>query len=135
MGAIFKYHIDTGVCKSQISSPAPVWLEIFYTGTDITPVSGSDLYFGFGGVAVDLQKNGTIMVAALNSWWPDGQMFRSLDGGASWSPLWTWGSYPQINKFYSYDDTNAPWFGPNLVDTTLGDLQIGWMMECKSCPA
>lgn len=39
------------------------------TWTNITPVSGSDLYFGFGGLAVDLQKPGTIMVAALNCWW------------------------------------------------------------------
>ncbi|KAF5368557.1 hypothetical protein D9758_002431 [Tetrapyrgos nigripes] len=100
--------------------------------TDITPVSGSDLYFGFGGVGVDLQKPGTIMVAALNSWWPDGQIFRSTNGGSTWSPLWQFGNYPDINKYYSYDDSLAPWLGPNFVDTTLGDLQIGWMMESLS---
>lgn len=38
-----------------------------FEGTDITPVSGSNLYFGFGGLAIDLQVPGTIMVAALNS--------------------------------------------------------------------
>ncbi|KAJ3564253.1 hypothetical protein NP233_g8414 [Leucocoprinus birnbaumii] len=110
-GTIYKYHIDTGVWQN------------------ITPVSGSDLYFGFGGVAVDPQKNGTIMVAALNSWYPDGQIFRSLDGGSTWSPLWAWNGYPNINKYYSYDESLAPWIGPNYVDTTPGDLQIGWMME------
>ncbi|KXN89852.1 Xyloglucanase [Leucoagaricus sp. SymC.cos] len=110
-GAIYKYHIDTGA-----------W-------TNITPVSGSDLYFGFGGVAVDAQKNGTIMVAALNSWWPDGQIFRSTDGGSSWSPLWAWNGYPNLNKYYSYDESLAPWIGPSYVDITVGDLQIGWMME------
>lgn len=41
------------------------------TWTDITPVSGSDLTYGFGGIAIDLQKPGTIMVAALNSWYED----------------------------------------------------------------
>ncbi|KAJ7492893.1 hypothetical protein FB451DRAFT_1220016 [Mycena latifolia] len=92
-------------------------------------VTGSDLYFGFGGVAVDLKTPGTIMVAALNSWWPDGQIFRSTNGGASWSPLWSWLSYPTMNKFYTYSDTLAPWLGPNSVDGTPGDLQIGWMME------
>ena len=35
----------------------------------------------FGGLAVDLQKPGTVMVAALNEWWPDANIFRSLDGG------------------------------------------------------
>ncbi|KAF9270407.1 Oligoxyloglucan reducing end-specific cellobiohydrolase [Marasmius fiardii PR-910] len=99
------------------------------TWTNITPVSGSDLYFGFGGVAVDLQKPGTIMVAALNSWWPDGQIFRSTDGGASWSPLWAWASYPTLNKYYTYSDSLAPWLGPNYVDITPGNKQIGWMME------
>ncbi|KAF9443716.1 carbohydrate-binding module family 1 protein [Macrolepiota fuliginosa MF-IS2] len=110
-GAIYKYNIDTGA-----------W-------TNITPVSGGDLYFGFGGVAVDLQKNGTVMVAALNSWWPDGQIFRSIDGGASWTALWAWNGYPNLIKSYSYDDSLAPWIGPNYVDITAGDLQIGWMME------
>ncbi|KAG7099404.1 hypothetical protein E1B28_001257 [Marasmius oreades] len=110
-GAVYKYNIANS------------------TWTNITPVSGSDLYFGFGGVAVDLQKPGTIMVAALNSWWPDGQIFRSTNGGASWSPLWDWANYPTLNKYYSYSDSLAPWLGPNYVDTTAGDTQIGWMME------
>ncbi|KAI5117689.1 hypothetical protein M0805_003479 [Coniferiporia weirii] len=111
LGSVFKLNITSGV-----------W-------TDITPVSGSDLYFGFGGLAVDLQTPGTIMVAALNSWWPDGQIFRSTDSGATWSPLWAWLSYPDIAKYYTYDDSLAPWLSPDYVVTTLGTLQIGWMME------
>ncbi|TCD63986.1 hypothetical protein EIP91_004688 [Steccherinum ochraceum] len=99
------------------------------TWTDITPVSGGDLYFGFGGVAVDSQKPGTIMVAALNSWWPDGQIFRSTNSGASWTALWEWEAYPTMNRYYTYDDTLAPWLGPNVDETVLGTLQIGWMME------
>lgn len=50
-GSVAKYNITSGV-----------W-------TDITPASGSNLYFGFGGLAVDLQKPGTIMVSTVNSWW------------------------------------------------------------------
>lgn len=117
----------------RISLPIlfPLYAYAPCTGTDVTPVSGSDLYFGFGGVAVDSQKNGTVMVAALNSWWPDGQIFRSNDGGSTWSALWAWDGYPNLNKYYSYDESLAPWIGPANVDTTLGDLQIGWMMECK----
>ncbi|TDL28306.1 Oligoxyloglucan reducing end-specific cellobiohydrolase [Rickenella mellea] len=111
LGAVMKYNITSGV-----------W-------TDITPVSGGNLYFGFGGLAIDAQHPNTIMVAALNSWWPDGQIFRSIDGGVTWSPLWSWGVYPAINKFYSYVDTLAPWLGPDNTVTTLGTLQIGWMME------
>ncbi|THH34158.1 hypothetical protein EUX98_g40 [Antrodiella citrinella] len=113
-GFVYKYNITAG------------------TWSDITPVSGGDLYFGFGGVAVDLQKPGTIMVAALNSWWPDGQIFRSTDGGQTWTALWEWEAYPDMNRYYTYDDTLAPWLGPDVDETVLGTLQIGWMMESLS---
>lgn len=110
------------------------------SGTDITPVTGSDLYFGFGGLALDPQKPGTVMVAALNSWWPDGQIFRSTNGGANWTALWEWTSYPNLNKYYTYTDTLAPWLGPDYtvdaitIDNQLG-VQIGWMMEGKRVSA
>ncbi|KAK0473162.1 hypothetical protein IW261DRAFT_1658654 [Armillaria novae-zelandiae] len=114
LGSVYKYNISSS------------------TWTDITPATGSDLYFGFGGLSVDLQKPGTLMVAALNSWWPDGQIYRSTDSGATWTPFWAWNGYPNINKYYTYSDSLAPWLGPNYVDTVLGDKQIGWMMESLS---
>ncbi|EIN14753.1 hypothetical protein PUNSTDRAFT_48495 [Punctularia strigosozonata HHB-11173 SS5] len=110
LGGVYKYNITSG------------------TMTDITPVSGSDLYFGFGGLTVDLQKPGTVMVATLNSWWPDANIFRSTDGGATWSRLWDWQSYPTMNRYYSYDDSLAPWLGPDGTITGL-TMQIGWMIE------
>lgn len=81
-GAVYRYDITTG------------------TWTDITPVSGDDLYFGFGGLGVDMQKPGTLVVASLNSWWPDAQIFRSTDSGATWSPIWEWAAYPEQNWYY-----------------------------------
>ena len=60
---------------------------------------------------------------------PSGQIYRSTDSGATWSPLWDWGAYPEIHKYYSYHNDLAPWLGPNYVVTELGTLQIGWMME------
>ncbi|KAG9088864.1 Xyloglucanase, partial [Ceratobasidium sp. UAMH 11750] len=111
LGAVFKYNIATS------------------TWTDITPVTGSDLYFGFGGLSVDLQKPGTLMVAALNSWWPDSQVFRSNNSGATWTRLWEWAAYPDMNRYYKYDVSLAPWLNPpNNTDTK----QIGWMMESLS---
>ncbi|KAF8213334.1 hypothetical protein K438DRAFT_1803801 [Mycena galopus ATCC 62051] len=104
LGSVMKYNLTSSV-----------W-------TDITPVTGSDLYFGFGGP-------GTIMVAALNSWWPDGQIYRSTNGGETWSPLWDWLSYPTMDKYYTYSDALAPWIGVGYTEGVAGTLQIGWMME------
>lgn len=42
------------------------------TWKNITPAQGIiDNYYGYGGLAVDLQKPGTIMVAPLNEYYPD----------------------------------------------------------------
>lgn len=81
-GGVYRYDIANGTWKN------------------ITPVSGSDLYFGFGGLGVDMQKPGTIMVASLNSWWPDAQIFRSTNSGTTWSPIWDWAAYPEQNWYY-----------------------------------
>ena len=69
-GTLHKYNISTGV-----------W-------TDISPTSLSSTSYGYGGLTVDLQKPGTLMVAALNDWWPDELIFRSNNSGATWSPIW-----------------------------------------------
>jgi len=68
--------------------------------SNITPVSGSDLYFGFGGLGVDMLNPGSLVVAALNSWWPNAQIFRSNNSGASWTPIWEWSSYPSMYQYY-----------------------------------
>lgn len=108
LGAVYKYNITAG------------------TWTDITPVSGSDLYFGFGGLGVDMLKPGTLVVASLNSWWPDAQLFRSTDSGATWSKIWEWASYPNQNLYYTMSTAKAPWIGPFINADT---KHLGWMIE------
>jgi xyloglucan-specific exo-beta-1,4-glucanase len=90
LGAIYRYDITAGTWK------------------DITPVSGSDLYFGFGGLGVDIQKPGTLVAATLNSWWPDAQLYRSTDSGATWSKLWEWASYPEQTWYYGLTVSKPP---------------------------
>lgn len=58
------------------------------TWTDISPTPMSSTNYGYGGLSVDLQKPGTLMVSALNDWWPDDLIWRSTDSGATWSPIW-----------------------------------------------
>ncbi|KAI2468622.1 glycoside hydrolase family 74 protein [Annulohypoxylon bovei var. microspora] len=109
LGAVYRYDLATSTWK------------------DITPASGSDLYFGFGGLGVDMQKPGTIVVASLNSWYPDAQIFRSTDSGATWSNIWAWSNYPDMNLYYGQSASKAPWIKTGFLDTDTKDL--GWMIE------
>jgi xyloglucan-specific exo-beta-1,4-glucanase len=101
------------------------------TWTMISPVpsSSSDNYYGYGGLAVDGQNPNTIMVAALNSWWPDTIIFRSTNGGASWTRIWDWAAYPNRTFRYTQNIAAAPWltFGanPQLPEIT---PKLGWMV-------
>ncbi|KAK7708134.1 Xyloglucanase [Diaporthe eres] len=95
--------------------------------TDITPTSGSDLFYGFGGLAVDAQKPGTIVVATLNSWYPDAQLFRSTDSGATWKKIWNWGADGNVAPQYTIGAKNAPWIKTNFLDTDT--KKLGWMIE------
>ncbi|KAK3381496.1 hypothetical protein B0H63DRAFT_206398 [Podospora didyma] len=109
MGAVYRYDIATGVWK------------------DITPVSGSDLFYGFGGLGVDMLKPGTLVVASLNSWWPDAQLFRSNNSGTTWSPIWEWSGYPNQNWYYGMNTDNAPWINAGFISQD--SKRLGWMIE------
>ncbi|GKT91280.1 glycoside hydrolase family 74 protein [Colletotrichum tofieldiae] len=109
-GAVWRYDITAGTWK------------------DITPVApGPDLYHGFGGLSLDFQKPGTLIVATLNSWWPDAKLFRSTDSGATWKQIWTWGSDGNQNLSYVQTSPKAPWIKTNFLDVDTKDL--GWMIE------
>jgi xyloglucan-specific exo-beta-1,4-glucanase len=109
LGAVYRYDITNGTWK------------------DITPVSGSNLYFGFGGLGVDMLVPGTLVVASLNSWWPDAQLFRSNNSGATWSPIWEWTSYPSMNWYYGLTTAKAPWINTGFVSQDT--KRLGWMIE------
>ncbi|HUJ33312.1 MAG TPA: xyloglucanase [Candidatus Acidoferrum sp.] len=114
------------------------------TWTRISPIPSTDTaddYFGYGGLSVDAQYPDTIVVAALNSWWPDTIFFRSLDGGSTWSRIWNWGPWPTIIPNYTLSyATIAPWltFGatpsPCTAPENLNSLcpqptpKLGWMV-------
>lgn len=92
--------------------------------TNITPISDA---FGFGGLSIDPQRPGTLIVATLNQWWPDANLWRSTDSGKTWRGVWEWAPWPQKLNF-NYDVSSAPW----LYDPNSGEdfrKLIGWMIE------
>ncbi|MEV5432081.1 cellulose binding domain-containing protein [Streptomyces sp. NPDC052701] len=100
------------------------------TWTDISPVAEADTSYGFSGLTVDRQRPGTVMATAYSSWWPDTQIFRSTDSGATWTKAWDYTSYPTRENRYTMDVSSSPWLtwgaNPSPPEQT---PKLGWMTE------
>ncbi|WP_245308399.1 WD40/YVTN/BNR-like repeat-containing protein [Halalkalibacter urbisdiaboli] len=114
-GAVWKYNTNTGE-----------W-------TDISPVQGEP----YGGLAVDAKNPDVLMVATMNLWWPDDQIYRSTDGGQTWKPFWTldWGEDLPRKNHFTIDYSVAPWLDwgqkGNAIEAQTGaEIQpkLGWMI-------
>ena len=103
-GGVYRYHTTTGE-----------W-------TDVSPPGGQD-GFGFGGIAADPARPGTLLVTTLNRWWPDGEIYRSTDGGASWIAL-----VPRAQR----DVAGAEWLWWHKSPPALPSL--GWMGDVEIDP-
>jgi hypothetical protein len=64
------------------------------TWTDVTPVKpggttsdGSSDSFGYGGVAVDARRPGTVVVSTNNRWAAVDTLYRTTNGGRTWTSL------------------------------------------------
>lgn len=56
--------------------------------TNITPADPQGISgYGFVGLAADPQRTNTVMVATWDRWSPSDTIFRSTDGGATWTSL------------------------------------------------
>jgi hypothetical protein len=51
---------------------------------NITPPNPNSYQFGYGGLAIDAQKSGALVVMTMDRWYPGDTMFRSTNGGSSW---------------------------------------------------
>ncbi|MBO3680928.1 xyloglucanase [Streptomyces sp. NEAU-YJ-81] len=109
-----------------------VWRYTTATGEwkNISPMTDADTYFGYSGLTVDRQKPGTLMVTGYSSWWPDTQIFRSTDSGATWTRAWDFTSYPNRSLRYTQDVSSVPWltFGANPSPPEVTP-KLGWMTE------
>jgi xyloglucan-specific exo-beta-1,4-glucanase len=101
--------------------------------TNISPIpsSSSDLYFGYSGLTIDRKNPQTLMVASQVAWWPDAIFFRTTNGGASWTRIWDWTSYPSRSFRYTMDITEVPWLNFGVTSPVAPDTapKLGWMNE------
>lgn len=97
--------------------------------TNISPVKGDDLYFGYGGITVDASNPNIIMTTTLNSWWPDGNLYRSIDGGEHWMPLWEFDEDGERKNYYSIDYSASPWLDwSKKGEAPETSPKLGWML-------
>jgi hypothetical protein len=129
-GYLYLAYSDTG--GPYDGGKGRLWRYATATGTwtDISPVAEADTYFGFSGLTVDRQKPGTVMATAYSSWWPDTQIFRSTDSGATWTKAWDYSSYPTRENRYTMDVSSSPWltWGANPSPPEQSP-KLGWMTE------
>ncbi|MFH8803681.1 1,4-beta-glucanase [Streptomyces sp. NPDC017936] len=59
------------------------WTEV----TPVRPGGTTDDRFGYGGVAVDARRPGTVVVSTNNRWAAVDTLYRSTDGGRTWRSL------------------------------------------------
>jgi xyloglucan-specific exo-beta-1,4-glucanase len=100
----------------------------------ISPVPSTNIkddYFGYGGLSVDAKNPNVVMVASLNSWWPDCMIYRSTNGGESWTNAWSWKEYPMRNLKYKIDISASPWldWGTKKAPPETSP-KLGWMTGC-----
>jgi xyloglucan-specific exo-beta-1,4-glucanase len=128
----YLYVSYSNTCGPYDGAKGDVWKYNTKTGEwkNISPVkpSSSDNFSGYAGLAVDVENPKVIMVTNLN-WWPDVQMYRSTDGGENWTPIWSWGSYPERKLNYTQDISKAPWLDwgeyKSIPEVT---PKLGWMV-------
>ena len=118
-----------------------VWKLNTATGawTLISPIPSSntnDNFFGYSGLSIDRQHPNTIMVTGYSSWWPDTQIWRSTNGGTTWSRIWDWARYPNRTFRYTQDVTASPWLKFPSAPLCGGgrpgaevNPKLGWMTE------
>jgi photosystem II stability/assembly factor-like uncharacterized protein len=110
-----------------------VWLIDAKTGQarDITPVKpgGSNPSFTYGGLDIDPNRPGTVVVATLNRWAQHDDIYISRDGGAHWKAIGSQarhdtGDYHWLANYTKGEDTMGHWMADVKLDPHNSDRMI-----------
>jgi hypothetical protein len=93
----------------KVDTATGVWTDI----TPLRPNTGGEAGFGYAGLAIDPRKPGTVMVSTMSRWGPVDDIFRSVDGGATWH---------SIGAKIVLDTSGAPFLDFH------GTPKLGWMV-------
>lgn len=98
------------------------------TWTRISPVPSTDASLGWGyeGIGIDRSNPSTLMVGTQSCYWPDGAVWRSVDGGATWSKSWEFTSYPNRSFRAVMDVSTVPWMAnPGTYTPPFYNINLG----------
>ena len=125
-GEVWKYNISTST-----------WTNINPVVNDCQPPGSGNIFFGFNGLSISKSNPNVIMVTGHSSWFPDTFIFRSTNGGATWTNIWHWTRYPNIayEIVYPHDISMSPWLKFPAAPACSGggrpgpveNPKIGWM--------
>lgn len=88
--------------------------------TDISPAHPDPATrdtFGYAGLSLDPRNPGTLYVSTLNRWTRGDEIFRSIDGGATWIPLLAHSKWNPVGAPY-VKDFKPHWISEVAVDPT-----------------
>jgi hypothetical protein len=89
--------------------------------TDISPLKPSDTdRFGYGAVAIDASRPGTLVASTIDRWTKGGEIFRSTDSGKTWKALMAKAEFDSagVAHVYHHRPTIDPpqWVGDIKID-------------------
>jgi hypothetical protein len=121
----------------KLNTATGAWTNINPVINDCQPPGTGNIFYGFNGLSVSATNPNVVMVTGHSSWWPDTYIYRSTNGGTTWTNIWHWTNYPNMSfeVVNPVDVTMSPWLQTPAPPACAGggrpgpnqNPKIGWM--------